>query len=315
MASAIGANPAAMPASDAGAKRAVWEGFSRSELIVFGILIASFVGVYFRWIDRQLGPGGWSASKLEDWGHSYIVPFISIYFVWKQRERIFGQPKAVFWPGASALALGIVCYAYFLIGFSNHMFQGAAMLLAIGGLVAMLVGPRVLRSLVMPIGYLAFGVTISEMVMNKITWGLKLLASQGSEALLTMVGLDVDRAGNVLTVFANGEEHALNVAEACSGMRMVIAFFALAGAVAMFGCKNWWQRIAVILLALPVALGMNIVRVAVLGLATLIDPELATGDAHMLIGMVLLVPSFMLFMGCVYALNRVVQEPGEEGES
>jgi hypothetical protein len=53
---------------------------------------------------------------------------------------------------------------------------------------------------------------------------------------------------------------------------------------------------------------MNIVRVAVLGVLTLIDPNLAAGDAHTIIGTILLVPSLGLFLGIVWALNRVVRE-------
>ena len=40
-------------------------------------------------------------------------------------------------------------------------------------------------------------------------------------------------------------------------------------------------------------------------------PELAQGDAHMLIGMVLLVPAFFMFMDCVWALKNMVREPVE----
>lgn len=90
---------------------------------------------------------------------------------------------------------------------------------------------------------------------------------------------------------------------------MLIAFFALAAAVALLSCREWWQRVAVVLLAGPVAVLMNVVRVAVLGILTLIDPNLASGDAHTLIGTILLVPSLFLFLGMVWALNRTVREP------
>ena len=71
----------------------------------------------------------------------------------------------------------------------------------------------------------------------------------------------------------------------------------------------------VVLLAGPVAVFMNIVRVAVLGLLTLIDPNLAAGDAHTIIGTVLLVPSLGLFLGVVWALNRVVRDEPESGKA
>jgi exosortase/archaeosortase family protein len=91
-------------------------------------------------------------------------------------------------------------------------------------------------------------------------------------------------------------------------MRMVIAFLALGAAVAVLACSEWWQRILLILLATPIALLLNVVRVVVLAMLSLIDPDLATGDVHMLIGTLLLVPGLFLFLGVVWALNRVIAD-------
>ena len=57
------------------------------------------------------------------------------------------------------------------------------------------------------------------------------------------------------------------------------------------------------------AIGLNVVRVAVLGFLTvLVDPELASGEAHMIIGTLLLVPGLGLFLLLVWILNRVVSD-------
>jgi exosortase len=187
------------------------------------------------------------------------------------------------------------------------MFQGFAILVTIAGLVILLAGPRAFGVLVFPIGYLALGVTISESVMNLLTFKLKLLASAGSHHLLTLIGIDNTLAGNLLQIYDDrGNAHPLNVADACSGMRMVIAFVALGVAVAFLSCRHWWQRIALLLLAVPVALLMNVLRVAVLGVLVLVNPEFSVGEAHTFIGTLLLIPAFGIFMACVWALNQMV---------
>ena len=76
--------------------------------------------------------------------------------------------------------------------------------------------------------------------------------------------------------------------------------------VAVVLCRHWWQRTALVLLAVPVALLMNMVRVSGLGLLTMVNKDLATGDAHMLIGTILLFPSLLLFLWIVALLNRTV---------
>ena len=280
-----------------------------SALLGVGVLLVAFFAMFYRWYVKQLGPSGFSAKFPEDWAHAYIVPLIAGFYVWKHRAELLSARSAVFWPGLVLVALGIVTYAFFMIGFSNHMFQGFAILVTVAGLVILLGGPRVFGVLVFPIGYLALGVTISESVMNMLTFKLKLLASSGSHHLLTLIGLENDLAGNLLQIYdSEGNAHPLNVADACSGMRMVIAFVALAVAVAFLSCRHWWQRIALLLLAVPVALLMNVLRVAVLGVLVLVNPEFSVGEAHTFIGTLLLIPAFIIFMGCVWALNQMVVE-------
>lgn len=288
--------------------------YNRATLIPVLLLAVGFFALFFRWFDRQIGPRGFSAQFMEDWGHAYVVPLISGYFVYKHREKLSKIPVRTYWAGMLPMVLGVVLYIYFVVGYTNHMFQGFAMVITIGGLVMLVAGPRMVRALTFPIAYLGFMVTISELVMNKITWQLKLIASKGSYVTLNMLGVETELSGNILEIMTSaGEVIPLNVADACSGMRMVVAFIALAAAVVIFSCKYWWQRIAVMLVAVPVALLMNVVRVVVLGLASLYDPELAHGEAHTFIGTLLLLPALGLFMLCVWVTDQLVKHEPENG--
>jgi len=285
------------------------------EGVVVAILLAIAFGALFHaWFSRQ---ALLSWNHLEDWGHVFVVPLISGYMLWKSRAAIARTPARAYPPGLPALLTGMACYVFFLVQVPNHMLQGLSVLLALFGLTLFVLGPGLMRLAFLPIAFLAFGVTVSEQIMIRLTFPLQVIAAKGSWVLLNLVGAvfgfksDID--GNTLTLIDSSGRalSPLNVAEACSGMRMLIAFFALAAAVALLSCREWWQRVAVVLLAGPVAVLMNVVRVAVLGILTLIDPNLASGDAHTLIGTILLVPSLFLFLGMVWALNRTVREPAE----
>ncbi|MGJ8636608.1 MAG: exosortase/archaeosortase family protein [Phycisphaerales bacterium] len=294
--------------------------FTKRGLLISAILMALLVWLFHQWFLFQFKV---SWQNKEDWGHTLVIPFISGYLLWQSREAIARTPVRVFWPALVPFLMGIHAYANNLFFISNPMLQGFSMVLCVGSLVLFCTGPAMLRHAFLPILYLVLMVTIAESIMLSVTFGLQLLASQGSWLMLSVIGepfgwFTVDLVGNRLDILSStGELHPLNVAEACSGMRMVVAFYALAGAVALLGCSQWWQRIALILLAGPVAILMNMVRVTVLGLLTLFDPNLASGDAHTLIGTILLVPSLGLFLGVVWVLNRIVgtvnQKP--EGEA
>lgn len=315
MAGAQGKSIGAGPGSEACALPARFGPFTPSGVMITGVLGMAFAGLFFRWFYTQ---GRFSAKLIEDWGHSFVIPGISVYLIWRHREALARLSPGVFWPGLAPFLLGIVTYFAGIVTIQNHMVQGFAMILALFGLVLLMLGPEGMRHCFLPIGYLVFGVTLAEKIMLAVTFQLKLVASKGSWILLTALGpvfgYTVDLSGNMLMIYkSSGAVIPLNVAEACSGMRMVVAFFALAGAVSLLTTKRWWQRIALILLAGPVAVGMNIVRVAVLGLVSLWDPDLASGDAHMVIGTILLVPSLLFFLGLGWVLERLIREPAGVG--
>jgi exosortase len=291
------------------------ENWLRPELALMGtLLLAGFAALFFRWfyIQHLL-----SSSALEDWGHAYFIPLIAGYLVWQRRQWLARIRPETFWPGLAPFLLGIMAYFFCLVGIKNHMLQGFSIILTLFGMVLMLLGPAAMRYLFLPIAFLGFGITISEIIMIKLTFPLQLIASQGGYVALSLAGVlagfSADVAGNTITVVTSaGQTIPLNVAEACSGMRMVVAFFALAGIAALVGCRFWWQRVVLILTAAPVAILLNIGRVSVLGLLSLIDPQLAAGQAHTLIGTILLVPGLLLFIGVVWSLNRIVPEAPKE---
>jgi exosortase len=288
-------------------KPLIW-GLPREAWIKIAVLTAAFVALFYRWMWAQAQH---SAGAMEDWGHAFVIPLISGYMLWQQRAKLTSIPPTTFWPGLAPMLLGIMCYFFFIAGVGNHMLQGFSMILTLAGMTLLVLGPRLFGIVFLPISFLIFAVTIAEQVMIKLTFELQHVAAVGAWLVLriagAIAGFPVDINGNTLYVGTNAQ--GMNVAEACSGMRMVIAFVALGAAVAIFSCKHWWQRVALILLASPVAVFNNILRVAVLGLLSLKWPNLTVGDAHMLIGTALLVLGLGIFMGIQWVLNRIVVEP------
>ncbi|MBL8759717.1 MAG: exosortase/archaeosortase family protein [Phycisphaerae bacterium] len=289
-------------------------------LAAIAILLVGFAAYFRQFLVTQ---ARFSIERPQDWGHSFLVPLISAYLLWRERDTIMASRASVYWPGLMPLVLGVVCYPFMLLGIKNHMFAGASLILTLFGAVLLLGGPSVMRAAFLPIAYLIFGVTISERVMIALTTQLQSVAASGGVLTINMLGQVYDlfaqdtffaeRAGQTMKVVTpSGVEVPLAIAAACAGMRMVVAFAALAGAVALVQCRHWWQRTALLLLAVPVAVFMNVLRVAVLGLASMQDPNFATGDVHMMIGTLILIPGLGLFMLIVWILNRAVTDDAEK---
>lgn len=283
-----------------------------TNLVMAGLLLVGIVALYWDWLLRQ---HRFSSEQAADWGHAYMVPLISMYVVWTRRFEIARLKPSVFWPGLLPLLVGIAIYFLFTLTAAPgiHMFQGFALVLCVAGLALLLLGPAIFGIIAFPIMYLGFGVTLADKLMGMITFQLQILATQGAWLTLNMFGLSTDIMGNALTMRTGGKTIPLNVAEACAGMRMVIAFLALGVAVAFLSCPRWWQRVALVLMAVPVALATNVLRVVSLAVMSIVNPGFAAGDAHTLIGVLWLVPAFLAYMGIVWILKRIVQDHGVKG--
>jgi exosortase len=131
----------------------------------------------------------------------------------------------------------------------------------------------------------------------------------GAHHALVLFGLDVDRDGNTLTVYNDlGEAMPLNVAEACSGMRMLMAFLALGVAMAYTGLKYFWQQAVLVLMGVPTAIFVNILRVMTLSMLALVNADFAAGDFHSFIGLIWLVPAFLIFLAIMWVVRQAVVE-------
>lgn len=286
----------------------------RAAWIAGAVLIAVFVGVFSDFFAKQVR---FAISMPSDWGHTLVVPAVVGYFVWLRREELKAVAVRPCWWGLAPIALGVGWYSLCVFGprpLFHHNLMGAGVYLALFGVVLLLLGTAAMRWLWFPIAYLAaFSQTISEVLLNRVTFQLQDLAAAGAYLLLAVLGLEVDRTGNTLTVWSEGVPHPLNVAEACSGMRMLIAFLALGTYFAYVNLTITWQRIALVLCAVPVALAVNVLRVTSLGILSIFDANLAQGEFHHFIGVLWLLPGLAMFLGVVWLLRRMVVDEGDTG--
>jgi exosortase len=124
-------------------------------------------------------------------------------------------------------------------------------------------------------------------------------AANVAAVLLNLVGdLEATASGVVIDVVYKGKhlEPGLNVAEACSGMRLLTAFVALGVAMAYLHYRPFWQRIILLASTIPIAIFCNIVRVTATGfIYVLIHPKYTQGIYHDMLGIAMLPLAFGLY--------------------
>jgi len=286
---------------------------STPQLVIGGVvLLAAFIAVFWVFFSTQFR---WAIEEPADWGHTLLVPGIAGYFAYMRREDLLAAPLKANWLGAPVVLIGVAAYVATTFGpgwfVLHHNARGVSVGITLLGLALLIAGTRATKILLFPIGYwIVFGQSVSERLLQLVTERLQDWSAVGAHALLAITGIDVERSGNVLTVFVNGVPNQLNVAEACSGMRMLVAFLALGVAIAYTGLPRFWQRAALVAAGVPVAIGVNVLRVYTLGILSLFDANFAAGDFHSFVGLVWLVPALLLYLGIMWFLrNLFVDEP------
>jgi len=281
----------------------------RGLLIGGGILTALVVFVFWDFFESQIR---FAVKQQADWGHTVIIPLIAGYFIYLKRRELLAIPFRTTWVGLIPVVVGVAWYVVCWLGpptLRHHNLQGAGLSITLFGLVLLFFGFSAMTMLWFPLLYMCiFGQTVSAKLMTYVTYPMQDLTAKGSWVVLNLVGVDTDRSGNILTVWDNGVAKPLNIAEACSGMRMLMAFMALGVAMAYTGLKRFWQRATLVLLGIPTAIFVNILRVVTLAMLSLYDTDFAAGDFHTFIGLLWLVPAFMMYLGLQWILRQLVVE-------
>jgi exosortase len=310
------APPASRETVASGGGMPLWAPSTKLVLALAAVLLVVIAATFWNFLSAQFR---FALRYPADWGHTLIIPGIAASFVWMRRKELLAEPFRPAWTGLPVLAFGVALYILCTFGpgaFAlHHNARGFAFGISLFGLCLLLFGWRAMRYLWFPIAYVvAFGQTVTDRILNVVTFRLQDISARGAEVVLNVIGIDTDRAGNTLTVWRDGMPHPLNVAEACSGMRMLLAFLALGVAIAYTGLKRPWQRIALVLLGVPVAVAVNVLRVVSLGILSMIDSDLISGEFHNFVGLVWLVPALLIFLGIMWILRRmVIEEPTAGG--
>ncbi|MFW6132814.1 MAG: exosortase/archaeosortase family protein [Planctomycetota bacterium] len=231
-----------------------------------------------------------------NWSHGFVIPLFSIFLIYNRWEDLLRARRRVCLWGLPIVALAIVGMFAGVYPVRNAMFQRANMVFLLFGLVLYLAGPSIIRLTWLPILYLLFAVPLPELLYGRIAGPLQELAAIGSTFLLRLFGVDISATRSHLELLSvNGNWHQLTVAEACAGMRLLMAFAALGVAMAYLQARPLWQRVTLVVAGIPIAVLCNVFRVSITSTMYVLDkPQLGQDFMHTFTGMLMLVPALML---------------------
>jgi len=186
----------------------------------------------------------------------------------------------------------------------------SSLLLLLAGIIVLFFGWDVFRAVLFPWAFLILMVPLPTIVFNQITFPLQLLASKVAAAVLPLLGVPILREGNIINLPAM----ALEVAEACSGIRSLMSLVTLAFIYGYLMEKRVWVRCLLALASIPIAVIANSVRIIGTGLLVQYwDAEKAEGYFHASWGWIIFVVSLTM----LYSFHGLIRflSPEKEGES
>jgi len=256
---------------------------------------------------------GWLTDG--SWSHGFLIPLFSLYFINQHKKEILNLRTRPNYLGLFFLICGILFYPFNMIHLRYGYLRPIDMIATLGAIVLFLGGWHLIRYTWLPIAFLVFAVPLPQRYYVYLTMPMRKLAATIATALLNLVPqMEAAVSGVVIDVIYKGRrlEPALNVAEACSGMRLLMAFLALGVAMAYLHHRPIWQRIILLASTIPIAILCNIVRVTVTGfIYVLIHPKYTQGPYHDMLGLAMLPLAFGLYGFLAWFMSGLFVEHSE----
>jgi exosortase A len=236
------------------------------------------------------------------YNHGFIVAPASAYLIWRRRDEL----AQVVPENAFSALFPLVCFCIFgLIGelsgvnLARHVgFVGALMCL-----VPLCFGWAVVRRFFFPILFLGFMIPVGDFLIAP----LQVLTADVSVWMIQMTGVPVYREGLMIELSSGLWE----VAEACAGVRFLIANFFICAIFAYLSYDKLWKWIVFAILAIVIPIAANCVRAyGIMMLAHVTDNALAVGVDHLVYGWVFFsaIMLLMLWIGSKFA-DRPLTDP------
>jgi exosortase len=241
----------------------------------------------------------------EDWidDPNYSYGFFVLIFccgvLWKQRKTLQGTPRK---PASIGLviiggALGILILGVY--GAELYLSR-TSLLFLIAGLVIYFLGWRMFKAVLFPWSVLLLTIPLPAIVFNQVSFPLQFEASRLASGLAGLARVPVLREGNVIVL----PSLTLDVAEACSGLRSLMALITLAVFYGYVFESRVSRRLLLAFAAVPIAVMANAMRIMGSGvIGEYWGPDKAEGFFHLFSGGLVFVCSLLLLFGFHAALK------------
>ena len=261
------ANPSMVPGGqydDVDLSKVPWSDPSqRGPIVLLALLTLGLVAIYFDMFG--VCRLAWDSDQ---YSHGWLIPLGTLVMLYVSAKKFTKVPSSERWIGIGLILLGMIIRLF--SGFYYFVPLGMwSFIPAILGIFTLVGGLRTLRWAGPWLAFSVFMFPLPSFIENRFLWKLKQLGTIISNYTLQTIGFAAHRTGNV--IYIDGTE--LNVADACSGLRMATIFIAMGVGLALLIERPWWDKLIIILSTIPIALFVNMVRITTTAILYWAYPE------------------------------------------
>ena len=234
-------------------------------------------------------------ERSETYAHGYLIFPISVWLIWRQRDKVAQIPPSPDYRAAPMLLLAGLGWLVARLT-DVLVIEQLALIGMIPCLAWMLLGWPVVRALLFPLCFLFFAVPMGEFLIPP----LMNFTADFTVILLRLTGIPVYREGTFFSI-PSGD---WSVVEACSGLRYLIASITLGFLYAHLTYISPWRKLAFMAVSVIVPIIANGLRAyMIVMIGHLSGMTLAVGVDHLIYGWVFfgLVMLLMFWLGSLWA--------------
>lgn len=275
----------------------------KTALPVSHVILAAFVLCAVLWLYWPILVGfaqRWDADP--QYSHGPLIPLVAISIVWIRGIPLEDRQFNSSWSGLPLLIVGL---ALKFVGsyFYYEFLEAVSLIPTVVGATLMIAGRRLFKSLWPATVFLIFMMPLPYRLEVSVLQPLQNLATNVSTFFLQTLGFAARHEGNVVWIGAT----PVGIAEACSGLRMMTGFVALAGGAAFVVETEKWKRLCLFLSAIPVALICNVCRVTSMGIVHAVTENSSVHSTlHDVLGWLMPVGAAALLWGELLLLDRLL---------
>jgi len=243
------------------------------------------------------------AWQLPEYSHGPLIPVLSAFLFLRQLNEYPPQPgsKPDRWPGVlvvfAALVMGVLGI---LAGIADIVAYG--LILWIGGILLISFGWTTGKNFWPGVLHLVYMLPLPGVIYFKITTGLQFMSSELGVFFLRLLDIPVFLQGNIIDLGVV----KLHVAEACSGLRYMFPIMSFSYIFAALYRGPMWHKAVLLLAAVPIAIFMNSVRIAVAGIVVqYYGDEWLEGFTHFFEGWVIFVACILMLFLLAWGMVRL----------